>query len=361
MKNDKVTINDVLEALAIRLNDVLRPDKKSKNKKNNAYFWAFKFILLIALLFLINFVFRNFEEIGVSLIYSITKSLRSVLSYVWVISLNYIKGLVILYLLFDNLKIFVESDYFKNLYEDNRKMRQNKDTIFKIVEIILKVYAVFYMIGISLLGIASIYALFTILFMLLKNIYIISPIIIFGGLFFVSYFTFMHIKNKFFGKKQTIVKNHFIFAFVLLILGVVFFAYETSSYEHINGLPDEMEIISKQSEFDLKEGKKINIKNNSKLNNLEVIYDDKLENKMIVTFDYFETADVKYIYTFNENDDLNLTFTSKLNFQPENLNDVLKLINSTFNRKTLYNYNLFKYPNIIVRIDSKYKKSLKID
>ena len=37
MENEKVTVNDVLEALAIRTNDVLRPDKKSPNKKNNAY------------------------------------------------------------------------------------------------------------------------------------------------------------------------------------------------------------------------------------------------------------------------------------------------------------------------------------
>ena len=196
MKSDKVTVNDVLEALAIRLNDVLRPDKKSKNKKNNAYFWAFKFILLIALLMLINYVFANFEEIGVSLIYAIGKSLRSVLSFIWIISLSYIKGLIILYLLYDNYKIFVESEYYKNLYETNRKMRQRKETFFKIIEIILKVYAVFYMIGISMLGIAAIYALFTILSMLLNNIYIISPIIIFGGLLLVSIFTFLHIKNR---------------------------------------------------------------------------------------------------------------------------------------------------------------------
>lgn len=361
MKNDKVTVNDVLEALAIRLNDVLRPDKKSKNKRNNAYFWAFKFIFLILLLFLINIVFSSLQDIGVSLIYAISKSLRSVLSFVWVISLSYIKGIVILYLLFDNLKVFMESTYYDNLYETNRKLRSRKDTLFNIIELFLKVYAVFYMIGIACLAAISIYGFITIVIMLFRNIYIISPLIITGATFLLSFFTFMHIKNKFFGNKQTIEKNHFIFSFIVLIIGVLFFGYETSSYEYVNGLPIEMETIVKEKVFELEENKKINIKNNSKLNNIEVIFDDTLDNKMYVSFEYFETADVRYVYTFNEYDDLNLIFTSSLDFHPENVNDVFKLIHSTFNRKTIYNYNMFKYPNIIIRINPKYRKDIKID
>ena len=129
MNNEKVSVNDVLEALAIRLNDVLRPDKKSKNKKNNAYFWTFKFIFLLLLIWLITIIFNSFEDFGVSLIYIIAKSLRSVLSVIWITSLSYIKGLLILYLLFDNLKIFVESEYYDNLYENNRKLRLKKETL----------------------------------------------------------------------------------------------------------------------------------------------------------------------------------------------------------------------------------------
>ena len=360
MNNEKVSVNDVLEALAIRLNDVLRPDKKSKNKKNNAYFWTFKFIFLLLLIWLITIAFNSFEEFGVSLIYIVAKSLRSVLSVIWITSLSYIKGLLILYLLFDNLKIFVESEYYDNLYESNRKLRLKKETIFKTVELILKVFAVFYMIGIAVVGAISAYILATIVFMLLKNVYIISPLLIFGSILLVSFFTFMHIKNKFFSNKQTIVKNHFIFAFSILFLGVFFFGYETSSYEYKNQLPDGMELTHKEQIFTIKENQKIELKNNSKLDNLEVIYDDTLEDEMKVEFEYFETAEIRYVYTFNENDDLQLSFSSRLDFHSKNLEDVFNLVYSTFNRKTIYNYNLFKYPNITVRINPKYEKDLKI-
>ena len=360
MNKYKVSVNDVLEALAMRLNDVLRPNKKSKNKKNNAYFWAFKCIFLIILLLMIIAVFNCLSDVGVSLIYLIGKSLRSVLSFIWVVSLSYIKGIVILYLLYDNFKSFVTSEYYDNLYRSNRKLRNNKEVLFKVIEILLKVAAVFNMIAIAGLAAVSAYAVITIFIMLFENIYIISPIIIFGATFLISFFTFMHIKNKFFGPKQTIFKNHFLFAFILLVLGVIFFWYETSSYEYINGLPSDMNLIYKEQSFKLNEGQKISIKNNSKLNNLKVIYDDSLEDELVVELEYFETAKVKYYYTFNEYDDLDLGFSSELNFHPGNVIDVYKLVYTTFNRKTIYNYNLFKYPNIYVYVNSKYEKSITV-
>ena len=360
-ENISVTVNDVLEALAIRVNDILRPDKKSKNKKNNAYFWAFKLLFLLLFIWLIIFILNNLETIGVSLIYAIGKSLRSVLSFVWVSALEFIKGILVLYLLYDNLKIFTSSTYYENLYENQRKLRHNKNVLFKSIEIFLKVFAVFYMIGIAALGAVSLFALIILFIMLAKNIYIISPVIVTGSLFMISFLTFMHIKNRFFGSVQTIKKNHFITAFIILIIGIVFFWYETSSYEYANKLPDEMELTYKETKFKIEDGKKINLKTYSKLDNLTIVYDDTLNDEMIVKLEYYKTADVRYMYDYNDYDDLNISFTSKLDFKAEDVSDVFKLLYSTFNRKTIYNYNLFKYTNIYVHINSKYKKDITIE
>ena len=43
MNKQGVTSNDILEALSIRINDTIRPNR-NKEKKNNAYFWIFKFV-----------------------------------------------------------------------------------------------------------------------------------------------------------------------------------------------------------------------------------------------------------------------------------------------------------------------------
>ena len=360
MKKNELTVNDVLESLAITINDALRPDKKSKNKKNNAYFWAFKFLLLLLFIFFIKESFKVFEEIGVTLIYTISKSLRSILSFIWVGSLRFIKGLIILYLMYDNFKVFVNSEYYNNLYKNNKKLRNRKENIFYLVELLLKVSAVFFMIAIAILGIIAVYGLLIIIIMLIKNIHIISPLIIMGALFALSLVILLHIKNKFFGSVQTITTNHFIFVISVLVIGVFLFNYEVSSYEYMNTLPNEMETIVKEASFELKEGSKIKIKNDSKLNNVEVVYDETIGDEMYVSFEYFKTAKVRYTYTFNNNDYLELAFSSSLDFHPGNVNDVFKLVHSTFNRKTIYNYNLFKYPNITVRINPKYEKYLLI-
>lgn len=360
--NKKIfSINDVLEALAIRINDILRPDKKSKNKKNNAYFWAFKLLLLILLIISISWMFKCFDKIGVAVIYFVANSLRSVLASIWSFSLAFIKGLMILYLLYDNFKIFIKSDYYKNLYANNRAMKSRKEFVFAGIELILKVFSVFFMIVVALFGVFAIYAFIIVIIMLIKNIYIISPLIITGSLFFLALITLLHIKNKFFDNIQTITNNHFIFAFSILVIGIFTLGYEMSSYEYINSLPVEMDLITKEASFDLNDDIKINLNNDSKLKNLVIEYDESLNDKMYISFEYFETANVKYTYTFNENDDLDLFFSSKLKFKPRNINDVFKLIHSTFNRKTMYNYNLFKYPNITVRVSPKYKKNITIE
>lgn len=361
MEKNNIRVNDVLEALAIRLNDVLRPDKKNKNKKNNAYFWVFKCILLMILIMIINIIFNSFSDLGVAFVYAFAKSLRSVLSLFWVRSLSFIKGLLILYLLYDNLKVFTSSEYYSNLYQKERKLKYKKELVFNVIEIILKVFAVFAMIGIAFIGAISVFGLVMVFIMLSRNIYIISPIVICLSTLLISFFTFMHIRNRFFGKTQTITKNHFLTVFIMLILGVLFFGYELSSYEYYSGFPDDMKLITKEQVFKLEENKKIKLKSNTRLDNLKIIYDSTLEDKMIVKLQYFETADVRYTYTFNEYDDLDLTFSSKLDFKPENVNDVFKLIYSTFNRKIKYNYNLFKYPNIYVYVNPKYKSFITVD
>ena len=363
MKKNNLTVNDMLESLAIVINNALRPNKtnkNNKNNKNNAYFWFFKLLLLIFLIWMIKGAFNAFEDIGVNLIYAISKSLRSILSVVWVFSLKFIEGIIILYLLYDNFKVFVGSTYYDNLYSNNKKLCNRKNNVFYIIELLLKVSAVFFMIVVASLGIVAIYLFSIVIIMLIKNIYIISPLIIFASLFILFTITFLHIKNKFFGKEQTITTNHFIFAFSLVLIGFFLFNYEVGSYEYVNALPNEMDVIVKEKSFELQEDMKIKLVNNSKLDNIEIVYDETIGDEMFISFEYFETANVKYTYVFGDDDDLELIFSSSLKFRPKNVNDVFKMIHATFNRKTIYNYNLFKYPNIIIRINPKYEKSLTI-
>lgn len=351
MDKEKVTVNDVIDSLAVKTNDFLRSDE-NKNNKDSALFWIFKGLILLLLLIIINWFFRDLEFLGVNVIYIVAKSLRSVLANIWVISLSFLKELLIIYLLYDNFKIFIKSPYYKSLYQKNRKMKKRKNTIEKVIDIVLKVWSVFLMIAMVMLGIMSVFGLITFIIMYTNSIYTVSPIIILVALLMVSSFTFLHIKNKFFGKKQTIKKDYFIYSFLVFIIGIAFFGYEVSSYEKVNYLPEGMNLTIKEETFKLKDNQKVYLKTNSKLDNLKVIEDNTLNNEIKVEVEYYKTANVRYVYEFNDKDDLKLIFTSYLDMKDENIKDVFNLIYSTFNRKTIYNYNLFKYPNIYVYVNS---------
>ena len=67
--------DDILDALSLRINQNLRTEKEIDDKKNNVYFWLFKFLILIVYLLIINGVFILVKEFVVYLIYLFAVSL----------------------------------------------------------------------------------------------------------------------------------------------------------------------------------------------------------------------------------------------------------------------------------------------
>lgn len=354
MDKDRVTSNDIIEALSIRLNDALRPGtKKTENKKNNGYFWIFKLLIMVLYLYLLVWLFDLAKELGVDIIYEFSKSLRSVLSAIWTNVIDLMKSIIVIYILYDNYKIFTESTYYKNLYKSEQKAYAKKKSIFNIVGVILKAFGVALLVVTGVLSTLALFGLVYLIILFINGIYMISPILISLTIFAIGYFTFKNIQNKFFNGKAVIGKNYFIISFMILIIGILFFGYEISSFEYKNGLPINFELVKKEQTFELFEGQKIEIESDSKLDNLKVFVDNNLENEIKIELEYYRTADVSYIYQFNEYDDLNLIFTSDINYEMDFSLDVLKLFTETFNNKTMYNYNLFKYPNISVYVNRK--------
>lgn len=352
MDKEKINVNDIVDSLTLKANDYFRSDENKKNK-DSALFWIIKAVILVLLIIVISWIFKSLQYLGVNIVYLFAKSLRSIISSIWLVSLSFMKELLIVYLLHDNFKIFIKSSYYKSLYQNKRKMKKRKETVENVIDILLKVWSVFLMIAIASLGFISLFGIITFIIMYTDGIFVISPLIIFISLLCLSIFTFLHIKNKFFEKKQTIKRLYFIGSFSVFILGVAFFGYELSSYEKVNYLPEGMDLTIKEKTYKLINNQKVYLKTNSKLDNLTIIEDDSLDDEIKVEVEYYKTANVSYIYEFNDKDDLKLTFTSSINMKEDDIKDIFNLVYNTFNRKTIYNYNLFKYPNIYVYVNSK--------
>lgn len=351
MNKDKITSSDVLDALSMRVNDVLRPGRKN-NKKNNSYFWIFRIMFLVLYLLIVSWVFDTVKQVGIEVVYTFGNSLRSVLSYIWKFMLEFMKNLFILFTVYENFKIFTSSSYYNMLYENDKGMLVKKEKVFKVIEYCIKALAIFLLSIVAVVSTVSMFMLVYLIIMFINGIYLISPILIMISIFAICYFTFKLLQNKFFNSKIIITKNHFVISLCILIVGILAFSYETSSFEYRNSLPSDFQMVHKEEVFKIKKNQDIILSNSSKLDNMKILIDNSLHNEIRVEFDYYKTADVKYEYQFNDFDDLKLHFKSSLDFPVDETYNVIKLFVETFSNKTMYNYNLFKYPNIYVYVNS---------
>ena len=355
----KVTSNDVLSALSIRVNDLLKTTRKgTTDKTNSAYFWLFKLILLMLYIWCLVGLFDAIRSLGVVLIYHFGKSLRSIISVGWVAIITMIKGISILYLLYSQVCCFIDSAFYKKLYHTDKPMCEKKDKVFTFIKYGFKGVSIAFLALLGLLAALSLFVGVLFIKLLLDGVYVISPIIICLTIFVICYLAFKSIQNKFLDTKPEISHNSIILALIVLIIGFSAFYYETSSYEYVNELPLGFETVKQVKKFDLSKIEKINVKADTKLNTIKVLIDNDLLDEMRVELEYFETADVSYIYNFKNDNELNLEITSKLDFKIDNVFDVFKLASATFNNNTIYNYNLFKYPNITIYINENMSKNI---
>lgn len=350
---ERTTGDDILDALSIRINQTLKTEKQIDDKKNNVYFWLFKLIILIVYLLFINLCFDVIKDLGVSLIYYFGTTLRGISSFTLSFIIEFTKGIIILYILFKNLKIFMNSTYYNRLYSKDKIMQKKKKNFFNLIYLILKYLSVPYLIVTAFSASVILSITTALLYLMIKGMYSIGALLITILLFIFFYYTFRAIQNKFFNSEVLVTKKHFYIIFILLLTSTVIFSFEINSYDYNDYLPSSFVLENKEKNFNISNVEKISIKSNSKYENIDVYTDNSLDGEMRIEVTYFETASVSYSYFFNTNDNLLLKFDSSLNFQIDNVEDLLKLGVETLRTKTLYNYNLFKYPLIKVYANQK--------
>jgi hypothetical protein len=353
MKKNKFRVertegDDILDALSLRINQDLRTEKQIDDKKNNVYFWLFKFLILIVYILVVNALFVAVKELGVSLIYLFAVSLRSVLSFVFKTGITFIQFLFTTYVLLKNLKIFTDSTYYKRLYAKDRYMLKRKRRFFGIIENVLKAFGIVHLVFIGFIAIFLISILTMLATLAFNGLYMLSLTAIAIILLIMCFLVFEEIKSKFFGYKSKIRKEHLYVGLLALIFALVCFGYETNSYKVNSSLPENMETVTQSFNITLPNIEKVYISSNAKFNNMELKVDESLNNEVRIEVEYYETARVSYVSYFNTNNNLELRFDGETQFELKNLEDVFKLGVETIRNKTMYNYNMFKYPKIRV-------------
>ena len=342
--------DDILDALSMRINQDLRTEKAIDDKKNNVYFWLFKFLILIVYLIVINAFFELVKELGVSLIYLFAVSLRSVLSTIYMAGITFIQFIFTTYVLLKNLKIFTGSTYYKRLYSKDRYMQKKKRRFFGVIESVLQAFGIVYLVFIGIISVFLIGIVIMLISLALNNLYMFSLLAIVIILLVMCFFIFEEIRSKFFGYKSKIKKEYLYVGLLALIFAIICFGYETNSYKLNPGLPENMETVTHGFNMTLPNIEDVYISSNAKFNNIELKVDESLTDTLRVEVEYYETAKVSYVSYFNDDNNIELRFDGETDFKLKNVQDVFKLGMETIKNKTMYNYNMFKYPKVRVYV-----------
>ena len=355
-KVERSSGDDILDEMSMRINQKLKTEKNIDDKKNNVYFWLFKFCLLILYLLLINFGFHLIDKLGVTLIYAFAVSLRSVLSTIYSFGVGFVCILLNLFVIYKNLKIFMGSAYYKRLYKNDREMLEKKKIFFGTIEDVLRALSIFCLLIIALFGVLLIALITLLLTLMTKDMFMPSLLCVFIVGFILCAFIFAEVQKKFLNIPTSIGRKHLYFCLALFLLSIIWFGfdigYDKSPYKVSNELPERFEIISNKETFETKDIKSIYLKSDAKFENIEVHVDNTMKDEMIIETEFYKTAEVSYSKSINNDNKLMLEFNSDINFRPSNLVDLFDLGIESIRTETIYNYNLFKYPTIKVYVNS---------
>ena len=355
-KIERSSGDDILDEMSMRINQKLKTEKKIDDKKNNVYFWLFKFCLLILYLLFVNFAFQVLREVGVTLIYTFAISLRSVLSAVYTFGLGFVCVILNLYIVYKNLEIFMGSSYYKRLYKNDHEMLAKKRKFFGTIEEVLRALSIMCLFVIGLLGVALI-ALITLLITLMtKDMFMPSLLCVFIVSFVLCAFIFAEVQKKFLNIPTSIGRKHLYCCLVVFLVSIIWFGidigYDNSPYKYSDSLPEKFVTIKNKETFNTEGKNNIFLKSDAKFDNIEIHVDNSLKDEMIVETEFYKTALVSYSKVVNNDSNLMLEFNSGIDFKPSNLFDLFDLGIETIRNETIYNYNLFKYPNIKVYVNS---------
>ena len=242
-------------------------------------------------------------------------------------------------------------------------MNANKIELFDLLETILKALSIAALVIIGFISLIILSLIVMLIVLMASKIYQFPLLITLCFAFALCSFIFAEIEKKFFGVRTIVNKNYIYTALICTLLSTLYFQidvfYDNSPYNISKSLPQPFEVENKRVRFDITNKDSIYLKSNAKFNNIEIITDNSLKDEMVLDFEYYKTAKVSYSNHFNDNNELIISFDSDIDFTNDDFIDLLILGVESIEKKTIYNYNMLRYPRIKVYVNGTDKNSIK--
>ena len=362
----------------------------------------FELLVLAIILFILHFPFSLVINIGNSILKYIFGGYHSQLFNLWGGAIN-----VIYWLLFTIIFVYIYKVRFVDKYEEietiedkivdkenkstiiekkiiiNREQKDHSFALFNILSTLVKwtIKAITVFIGIPLIGtlIFLVFVLIISLILLFKGVIYISVLL---GISFLILFNIMllEIIFKFIVNMNINFKKIFMM-FLVSIIGVGaslgIFVFEISKLEYIDGVPEDIKIVTKEYNFTMRDGlfidtdyayfiKIINMPNNACYYdenhdyyfctdfNIEVVEDDSLQDRIEIKLEYADDFTNMYIEDMSKFLYIKKQSTSDFN----SLMKINKIIIDNLKHRKIYNYDKIDYATVKIKLSTKTKELL---
>lgn len=151
--------------------------------------------------------------------------------------------------------------------------------------------------------------------------------------------------------------------FIVFLLGATWFYIETIDYSVSSNLSNHISMKVEKLEYEISNDKTFVITNRNSNKNIQLLIDNSItDNKVKVEIDHANILNVasNYYVINDDGKEFNkLDFESALSISKDTVLSLYDLGIDSLRDKTVYNYNLLRYPNIKVYVHENYRENIK--
>lgn len=146
--------------------------------------------------------------------------------------------------------------------------------------------------------------------------------------------------------------------FAIFLIGISWFYIETMNYGVSDSLTSNFNMEKELLKYEINYDDTFKITNYGTDKNMKLFIDNSLSNEVRIVISHSDMMNMKVDY-YNDHDVVNIDFKRNLNPNFNDIIDIYDLGIISLKNKTVYNYTLLKYPEVLVFVNENYKTNIK--
>lgn len=145
--------------------------------------------------------------------------------------------------------------------------------------------------------------------------------------------------------------------FAIFLIGISWLYIETMNYGVSDSLTSNFNMEKELLKYEINSDDTFKISNYGTDKNMKLFIDNSLSNEIRIVISHSDMMNMKVDY-YNDHNVVNIDFKSHLNPNFNDIIDIYDLGIISLKNKTVYNYTLLKYPEVMVFVNENYRTNI---